>query len=275
MEGRDLASWRLALSSDLNNRTLATIGRLSSRERKHRQILSRLAALLVPSAALALAVGACGSSQPLRKPRPATSSLSGIDTSLAPTAERGQLITNRIPPGQRFRGDGDADNPGDIDGNGDIDPEDSDSDYPVPESYRFPDTDDRATFRYGHSPNVAERAAISGVLKRYYAAATAGEGAVACSLMVPSFARSIPEDYGQGAGPSYLRGGKTCAAVMSMLFGHSHEELAETVYIAEVRVEHATAQAVLTSRKMRASSISLTHSAGSWKVQALLAQPLP
>jgi hypothetical protein len=256
--------------------TLATIGRLFSRERKHRQVVPRLAALLPASAALVLALGGCGSTQrPRRTTPPTTSSLPGINTSLPPTEERGQLITSRIPPGQRFRGDGDADNPGDIDGNGDIDPEDSDSDYPVPESYRFPDSDDRATFLYGHSPSAAERAAISGVVKRYYAAATADEGAVACSLMPPTFARSVPEDYGQGAGPSYLRGGKTCAAVMSMLFKHSHEELVEAVYIAEVRVEHATAQVVLTSRKMRASSISLTHSAGSWKVQALLAQPLP
>jgi hypothetical protein len=194
---------------------------------------------------------------------------------LPPAAERGTLITSRIPPGQRVRGDGDADNPGDIDGNGDIDPEDSDSDYPVPESYRFPDTDDRATFLYGHSPSVVERAAISRIVKRYYAAAMAGEGAVACSMLLPAYAHSIPEDYGQDGGPSYLHGGKTCAAVMSMLFKHSHEELAEAVYIAEVRVDHATAQVVLASRKMRASSISLTHGTGSWKVQEMLGQPLP
>lgn len=225
---------------------------------------------------LALAWSGCGeASRPHRRPQPTTQSLPGINTSLPPTAERGQLITSKIPPGQRVRGDGDADNPGDIDGNGDIDPEDSDSDYPVPDSYRFPDKDDRATMLYGHSPKAAERAVISGIVKRYYAAATAGEGAVACSLLLPAIARSVPEDYGQSPGPSYLRGGKTCPAVMSMLFEHFHQELAEAPEIVDVRVKHANAQVVLASRTMRASSFSLIHSSGSWKAQETLGQTLP
>lgn len=228
------------------------------------------------AATLALASSGCGdASHPRVRHQPTTPSLPGINTSLPPTAERGQLITSKIPPGQRVRGDGDADNPGDIDGNGDIDPEDSDSDYPVPSSYRFPDPDDRATMLYGHSPRPAERAAIASIVKRYYAAATAGEGAVACSLLPSGLARSVPEDYGQSSGPSYLRGGKTCPAVMSMLFEHFHTELAEAPEILDVRVERANAQVVLASRTMRASSFQLNRGTGSWKAQEMLGQPLP
>jgi hypothetical protein len=223
--------------------------------------------------ALALAAGGCGGSA--GKPRTtASQSLPGINTSLPPNTERGTITTSTIPPGQRLRGDGDADNPGDTDGNGDIDPEDDDSDYPVPESYRFPDADDRATFAYGHAPDAAVQSTIIETVKRYYAAAAADEGEAACRMLPAAIAGSVAESYGQG-GPSYLHGAKTCGAVLTLLFRHAHEELMEAVDIVEVRVDHAEAQVVLSSRKMRASSIFLIRYRNAWKVRELLGQPLP
>ena len=238
---------------------------------------SRLRSLLCVVAALTATVvdaSGCGATSSPRKPRTASSSLPGIDTALPSTAERGTIVTSAIPAGQRDRGDGDADNPGDIDGNGDVDGEDADSDYPVPGSYRLPDADDRATFDYGHTPVPAQRREISSLVERYFAAARAEDGAHACALLSPSLARSVPEDYGRGAGPAYLRGGKTCAAVMSMLFKHSHGELAEPVDIVEVRVDGTRAQVVVSSRTLRASRILLHRDRRAWEVRELLGVPL-
>jgi hypothetical protein len=203
---------------------------------------------------------------------------SSDSTSSSSTAgiEAGSVTTRIIPPGQRLRGDGDADNPSDIDGNGDIDArKDSDNDFPVPASYKFPDGDDKIVFAYGHPPSGTDRLAISSIVRHYYAAASAGDGAAACSLLSSSIAGSVAEDYGQAPGPSYLQGGKTCKAVMSMLFRHFHEQLAEAITVVEVRVKRNDAQVVFGSRAMPASSIFLIRRGGSWKVQALLGQPLP
>jgi hypothetical protein len=204
----------------------------------------------------------------------------GISAGTAATSEAPTTTTSSvIPPGQALRGDGDADNPTDIDGNGDSDSAsvggpDNDNDNPTRQSYRFPDSDDKATFAYGHRPSIANARAIASIVKRYYNAARTGDGVRACSLLPPGFANLVAEAYGQ-AGPSYLRGGKTCEAVMSLLFRHFHEQLVETVRILDIRVDGGRARATIGSRKMSASSLTLADEHGSWKVEELLGQPLP
>jgi hypothetical protein len=185
-----------------------------------------------------------------------------------------------IPPGQSFRGDGDADNPTDIDGNGDSDAAsvggpDNDSDAPTRASYDFPDADDRATFAYGQQPSVQSRRAIAGLVRRYYAAASVKDGSTACSMLMPGLAGSVVEDYARAPGPSYLRGGTTCAAVMSKFFQHDREQLREAVTVVAVRVDGGEAHVVLSSRAMRASVVSLVRRRGVWRLQELIGRPLP
>ncbi|MFZ2114906.1 MAG: hypothetical protein WAU77_14380 [Solirubrobacteraceae bacterium] len=228
--------------------------------------------MLLVGALLCMGATACGGSRDIPRSAPGASDSS---TTGAPTT----ITSSAIPPGQSLRGDGDADNPSDIDGNGDNDTAatggpDRDNDSPTRASYDFPDRDDKVTFAYGHPPSATVGRAISTVVKRYYAAASMDDGAAACSLLIASLAHAVPEDYGQ-AGPSYLRGGKTCQAVLSMLFQHFHEQLTEAVTVVEVRVEDSDAQVVFSSRKMPASHIFLVGQGHSWKVSALIGQPLP
>ena len=234
------------------------------------------ASVLLACALLSVGLSACGGSEGAY--RSASHDTTPTDTSSEPVAT--STTTSVIPPGQRLRGDGDADNPNDIDGNGDSDAAsvggaDGDSDNPTTESYRFPDKDDKAIFAYGHAPSVATKRAISQVAKRYYAAAAAENGVVACSMLLPVLARSVPEDDGGFAGPIYLRGGKTCQAVLSMLFRHFHRQLAETITVVRVRVEGSDARVIFSSRTMPASSIALVRADGSWRVPTLIGQPLP
>lgn len=240
--------------------------------RRGRPRPKRLLLILLASVPLALSAGGCGGGTR------SSGSVSALSATTPVT--HGVITTSAIPKGQRLRGDGDADNPSDIDGNGDLDNNspggyDGDQDSPTPGSYRFPDADDKPTFAYGHPPSLAEEHAIVSVVKRYYAAAAASDGAVACSLLLSSFARSAVESYGQSDGPSYLRGAKSCAALLSMLFRHFHEELKEAISVVQVRVERGDAQTVLSSRKMPAGHIFLALEGRSWKIQQLLGQPLP
>jgi hypothetical protein len=186
------------------------------------------------------------------------------------------LTSSVIPPGQRLRGDGDADNPRDFDGNGDGDgSEDHDADYPVPQGYRLPDGDDGSTLAYGHAPSASERAAIERTVVRYYAAAAHGDYASACAALPSALARSLPETYAQPSKPSHGGGAGTCAAVLAKLFAPLREQLSEAISIVAVRVDGHTARAVFSSRKLRASYVSLLRRDGTWEVEELLGQALP
>lgn len=228
---------------------------------------------LVPSASLlvlaylsVVVIAGCGSGH------------GGINSATAsgPAAEMTIVTTRAIPPGQRFRGDGDADNPGDIDGNGDVDPKrDKDSDYPTRDSYRLPDTDDSAVFSFGHAASGAQARALSAITTSYYRAAEQENGAAACALLPATFARTVPESYGGAAGPPFMSGDKTCAEALRGLFVHDHDELDEPITVLRVRVRDKLALAIIGSRKLRASELSLTRQGGIWQVAEIIGQPLP
>lgn len=193
-------------------------------------------------------------------------------------------VTRRITTSEPFRSDGDADNPADIDGDaenplsltkGEYEDGGDDQDNRTKESLRYPDKDDSRVLNYGRPARSFDKRSIIAVVKRYYAAVSAGTGGTACSLIVPSLARSVHEDYGSGAGPSYLRGGVTCQAVISRLSSHFKNPLADSISITAVRVHGNQAQAVLDSRTMFASHITLRRTHDVWRVAQLLGTPLP
>ena len=245
---------------------------------KAKRVRDRLLPALLGLALLGAgtSVGACGGSQPHSGSTAGGAAQSTTSSEPPPTA----TTTSVIPPGQAVRGDSDADNPGDIDGNGDSDSArvggpDVDSDNPTTQSYRFPDSDDGPTFAYGHRPGAATGRAIASVVRRYYAAASAGSGAGACALLPSSLARTIPNGYGGPLGPAYTRGAKTCQAALARLFDHFHKELAATIELVEVRVEGETARAIFSSRTLPASDVFLMQQGSSWKIVEVLGKPLP
>jgi hypothetical protein len=181
--------------------------------------------------------------------------------------------------GQRYLNDGDRDPTNDEDsddiGGKKVD-EDNDlrEDHLPVQNQSYHDGDDDLV-RFGEPASAADRRAITSVFKRYQAAAVAEDGVTACHLLYSSFAEAIPEDYGQPPGPSYLRGGKTCQAVMTMLFRHSHDELTSAFDVTGVRVVRNQGVALLGSRKAPASYLDMRRERDVWKVGALIAAPVP
>jgi hypothetical protein len=235
-------------------------------------ILSRLSCALLVGALAGLGGGGCGGAD-----SPRAAGASGPSYTVPQT---GTITTDFVPPGQRVRGDGDADNPRDIDGNGDSDSArvggpDTDLDAPVPAGYRFPDTDDRQAFAYGHAPDAATHRAIEGVVRRYFAAAAAWNGGIACGLLEPGRARTLPADFAGPSAPAYMRGASTCAAVLERLFKHDNEELSGAISLFSVRVEGAEARAIIASWTLRAGEAFLVHRGHSWWMGKLLSEPLP
>jgi hypothetical protein len=183
--------------------------------------------------------------------------------------------------GHHYLNDGDHEREGDADGDNTAD-NDKDpsldylpSDQRPHENSRYHDTDDKGYLTSGYAPGGAEERAVAALVDRYYAAGTAGDGARACSMLLPSLAGAVPSDYGQAPGPAYLRGGKTCAAIMALLFRHYRRQLAGPTTVTGVRVENGQTYALLGSTTMPASAIIVQSEGGSWKVAQLLGNENP
>jgi hypothetical protein len=151
---------------------------------------------------------------------------------------------------------------------------DYDNDSKAKEPKTYYDSDDGPIRSYGEVANASDSRAIAALVKRYYAAAAAANGARACPLIYSLFAEAIPEDYGRGAGPAYSRG-NTCAVVMSKLFKHNHAQLPAKIVVTAVRVNGNQARALIGSVAAPASYLLLRRERGVWKVDALLGMPLP
>ncbi|MGC2373174.1 MAG: hypothetical protein WA484_04790 [Solirubrobacteraceae bacterium] len=152
---------------------------------------------------------------------------------------------------------------------------DNDNDVADNAGKGYYDKDDGVISGFGHAADARDEHAVTVVVKRYYEAAAAGDGATACSLTYPIFAKAIPEDYGQEPGPSYLRGAKTCAAVMSLFFEHEHQRLTAALEVTGVRMGDGEALVLLGSKTESASFVALKRSHGAWRVDELLGFPLP
>jgi hypothetical protein len=193
--------------------------------------------------------------------------LLGMGLSACGSASKG---AGSAPPAvdaeSRYLNDGDNDNSQDANGS---------EDYKANESSSYHDTDDKSLLSIGHPADAADRQAITVVVKRYYAAAASGDAALACSMIYKNLSKSIAEDYGQAPGPSYLRGGKTCSAVMSRLFRHFHSRLASAINVTGVRIGGEQVLAFFGSRSAPASYVYLTREAGTWKLASLLGGPMP
>jgi hypothetical protein len=176
-----------------------------------------------------------------------------------------------------YLNDGDKDMIGDADSdNGHDNDHDNSEDHKLDDNGRYHDGDDRAVARFGHRASAADRRAVTTAVKRYYAVATSGDGEKGCSMLRPSVAKAVPEDYGYGsAGPSYLHAGKTCPQVMTLLFRNLHAQLVDPVEVTGVRISGNQAVALLGSKRMPAGDISIAHQGGAWKIGSIMGTPLP
>ncbi len=109
--------------------------------------------------------------------------------------------------------------------------EDDDSD-------KYGNEPDNENEPFGHPADATDARRITAVLRRYYAAAARGDGALACGLLYSPVAEGVAEDYGGSNAPADQRG-ETCAVVLSKLFDQQHGQLKDgaKLRVAAVRVE--------------------------------------
>jgi hypothetical protein len=130
----------------------------------------------------------------------------------------------------------------------------------------------KSVLDFGHAADPVDKQAVTTLVKHYYHAAAAEDGATACSLILSNLANSVPEDYGQAPGPSYMRG-KTCPAVMSRLFMHFHQRMASdfaSLEVTRVRLKTRGGYAVLRFNEMPIREINVVRQGSTWKLSSLL-----
>jgi hypothetical protein len=139
----------------------------------------------------------------------------------APLAAR--VVSNRSPHSRQGRSDNDGDGDNGKDDNG-----------------------------WGHAASPVDRQAVVGLLKRYYAVATAGDAAAGCALIYSLLAEEVPELYGEPPGPPSLRG-STCEEVVSKLFRQKHRQLvvdSATLEVIGVRVKRQDGKTLKVKRSV-------------------------
>jgi len=135
-----------------------------------------------------------------------------------------------------------------------------------------------SVFNFGHAASPADQHAITALIKRYYAAATAENGAKACSMLYSTIEESVPEDYGiSPPAPAYMRG-TTCRAVLALLFKHYHPQIAleyPKLEVVRVRLIERQGIAVLHFGSLPERQISVGREGHTWKLKALLDGEIP
>jgi hypothetical protein len=231
------------------------------------KLLLALLPILVSGTSLIACAGGHKSASSTSQSSPQPTSAVGAPSEIATGSRSGRAL----------RGDEDHDLIGDSDQDNNADNDhDPSADYKTnTEAGDYHDEDDGDLAVYGHTAGKADTRTITALVKRYYVAAAAGDGAAACSMIGSTLAETIPEDYGREPGPSYLRGGKTCQAVASLLFKHLHSQTTGAVQVTNVLVTGSHALALFGSRTMPASDIALKRERGVWKIDGLIGGPLP
>ncbi|HEX3693092.1 MAG TPA: hypothetical protein VHU13_07080 [Solirubrobacteraceae bacterium] len=137
------------------------------------------------------------------------------------------------------------------------------------------DGDDGEYRLYGQAASPADRGVIAALVARYYADAAAGRAQAACSLTYYQDVESLPEQYGRAPGPRWLEGANTCPALLARVFRHYRSALSEPPLVVSVRVQGNHANALVGFRRLGAGYVTLHREGRGWKVDGMLAAPLP
>ena len=222
--------------------------------------------------ALCICLSACGGAKP-------TSSVSRSSlTTPAPGSSVALAAANATPALRHLKGDEDDDDEESYTAgstvHGDSD-NDSDNDLKDNAKKGYYDGDDGSVVTYGHPASTSEAQPLVAFVKRYYAAAARDDGRTTCTMIRPIFAKALPEDYGSRNGPLFLRGAKTCSAVMARLFKQDHRLMASPLVVTSVRVGGGKALVLLGSKTAPASVVELEKLKGALRLIGFSGGPLP
>ena len=134
--------------------------------------------------------------------------------------------------------------------------------------------DDGPIVEYGVSASPAQRRAIVVLVKRYYTAAAADDGARACAQIYDVVAETVPETFAESMGLH----GNSCAAVMTQVLARRHRRMAADLAhfkVGAIRLGPERGYVMVDFGTRPAPYVQIHRQGDSWKVQSLLEIPLP
>lgn len=135
------------------------------------------------------------------------------------------------------------------------------------------DSHNTKAWDFGQAAAAPDRRAVTALIKRYYAAALAGDGASACTMLYSTLAESIPEDYGGPAGPEFMRGATSCRAGLERMFKHEHARLALIVprlTVTHLRLIGHHGTAILGFGRFPERELLVAREGHVWRISALI-----
>ena len=136
-----------------------------------------------------------------------------------------------------------------------------------------------STLNFGHEASKDDRQAITTLVKRYYTMAVARDGVSACAILDSNVAESVAGSYGYtSSGPAYLSSGRTCPAVMALLFTHFHERLSAelpALKVLRVRLVGISGLVVLGFGAMPERQLQVVREGHVWKITSIGDSELP
>ncbi len=128
---------------------------------------------------------------------------------------------------------------------------------------------------FGHRASAADARAVTNLVKSYYAASAAEDGAKACSLLTAGLALGVGADQR----PSGLNAPERCAASMAALLAQQHRQLiaddVATMVVTSVHAKGNLGVAALGFRTMPESELLVEREDHAWKIDALFAGLMP
>jgi hypothetical protein len=215
---------------------------------------------LLASTLLTVGVTACGGGSEETASGPSTSASSVTSTAGAPATPTANGATSATPPPSSSAGTGSSSG--------------SDSSSSASSlAKRYPHGDNSIQ-TFGKESGEADKQAVTTVVKRYYAAVAAGDGAGACALLSSGISKSIVQSLGRSAA---LRE-KGCPGILSLLFKHRPGQAGASLAVVDVtgvRVKGNRGFALLRSKTMPSGEITIYREGGAWKIGSLIGSALP
>ena len=125
---------------------------------------------------------------------------------------------------------------------------------------------------YGHLASASEQAAVTRVVRAYYAALSSSHEVAACALLTARIQHLLQKSIGR----SPLLHGKGCVGAFKLLFGHHGRASAvsPTVSVTGVRVQGNRGYALFSTQSLPSAQIRVEREHGTWKVGSLIGTPL-
>lgn len=129
-----------------------------------------------------------------------------------------------------------------------------------------PDPTDVLFSTYGHKAHGHERRAIATLVKRYYAAASTGDAALACSLLAINLAEGLSSE----PAPSTA----SCPKAIALVLAQQHAQLAAdevaTMVVYDIRVNGDTGLAGVGFKTEPVGRVAVKREHGTWRMNALI-----